>query len=206
MSIKPYLNNFPFAHISFHVGSKNIHSHWEWDQFAYPKVDPTCPISKPSQSHGPVNYFLLRSHKGGSSTNFLQHQIFDVRWCPEHHYLHLEPETALNIPYQKSGYFQSVLSRKDICCWKFLCDFKLQEFWGLFGGFFSPLFNFSPVGDDGAGAGRTWKEGVVKVKHLPFSPDRQKEKIQINFSLKPKRKRVGVEFSISSQSSVRKKN
>lgn len=47
---------------------------------------------------------------------------------------------------------------------------------------------------------------MMQVKHLPFSPDIEKEKIQIDFSLKPKRKRVGVEFSICfCQSFIRKK-
>lgn len=40
-----------------------------------------------------------------------------------------------------------------------------------------PLFNIVPMGDTGAGGTR--KEATVKVKHLPFFPVTQKEKILI---------------------------
>lgn len=71
MSVKLYLNKFPFAHISSHLGFKNIRFHWEWDQFSYPRADLACPLFQyPPQSSvlegkptSPINNFLLAATK-----------------------------------------------------------------------------------------------------------------------------------------------
>lgn len=77
MSVKPYLNKFPFVHISSHLGSKNIRSHWDWDQFSYPKVDLACPLFQNPpraacwrETHSPINHFLLAATKEAPAPTF----------------------------------------------------------------------------------------------------------------------------------------
>ena len=69
--------------------------------------------------------------------------------------------------------------------------------------FFFLFFNISFVGDPGARAEGTGKEAMRKVKNLSFFPDIQKEKIQINFSLKTEGRRNLV--FVCSQSFITKK-